>query len=137
VKDEKISAQWVEFWQAEWRQRAAESRAEGEAELARLDAARIRAQAEMVLVLTESIRPLVTSREEFPSYLLAMRFIETLRWMAYDPANRVFLPPETLRMLKALEGLIGKAGAPPGETPDSGEALAEIRRMFMELRRAQ
>jgi len=136
VKDENISAQWVEFWQAEWKRRAAESQAEGEAELARLDAARIRAQAEMVLVLTDSIRPLVTSREEFPSYLLAMRFVETLRWMAYDPANRVFMPPETLRALNALEDLLGKAGAHPGEAPSSSEDLAEIRRMFMELRRA-
>jgi hypothetical protein len=138
VKDEKISAQWVEAWQAEWKQRAVESQAEGEAELARLDAARVQAQAEMVLTLTEAIRPLVTSADEIPSYLLAMRFIETLRWMAYDPANRIFLPPETLRMLGALEKLLGEEGAPPGEVAArSNEALTEIKRMLTQLRGAQ
>ena len=134
VKDEKISTQWVEAWQAGWKQRAAESRAEGEAELARLDAARIRAQAEMVLTLTEAIRPLVTSEEELPPYLLAMRFIETLRWMAYDPTRRVFLPPETLRTLKALEGLMGETGASPSKAVSrSDEALTEITRMLVRL----
>lgn len=103
VKDERISAQWVEAWQAEWERRALESKAEGEAELARLDTARVPAQAEMVLTLTEAVRPFVTSEEELSSYVLAMRFIETLRWMAYDPLRRVFLPPETLRMLKELD----------------------------------
>ena len=108
VKDERISTQWVEAWQAGWEQRAAESTAEGEAELARLHAAQVQAQAEMVRTLTEAIRPLVTSVEEFPSYLLAMRFVETLRWMAYDPLRRVYLPPEILRTLDELEQAVGE-----------------------------
>jgi len=131
VKDEKISAQWVDAWQADWRQRALESQAEGEAELARLETARVRAQAEMVLTLTEAIRPVVTSEEEFPSYLLAVRFIETLRWMAYDPYKRMFLPPETLRMLNQLEQLLGEAGVSPGEgAQPTDEVFSELRRLL-------
>ncbi len=128
VKDKRISTQWVEAWQAGWEQRTVESQAEGEAELARLQAAQVQAQAEMVLTLTEAIRPLVTGAEEFPSYLLAMRFIETLRWMAYDPWRRVFLPPEALRMLDELEKMMDKADVPPDET------RSEIRRLLAEGR---
>ena len=128
VKDEKISTQWVEAWQAGWEQRAVESLAEGEAELARLQAAQVRAQAEMVLTLTEAIRPLVTGIEEFPSYLLAMRFIETLRWMAYDPWKRAFLPPEIMRTLEELENTLSKAEKPAGETlPGIARLLTEGR----------
>jgi regulator of protease activity HflC (stomatin/prohibitin superfamily) len=128
VKDQKISTQWVEAWQAGWEQRAVESLAEGEAKLARLQAAQVQAQAEMVLTLTEAIRPLVTGAEEFPSYLLAMRFVETLRWMAYDPWRRVFLPPETLRMLGELEKMLGGAGISQDETlPGIGRPLIEGR----------
>jgi len=128
VKDERISTQWVKAWQAGWEQRAVEGRAEGEAEMARLQAAQVRAQAEMALALTEAIRPLVTSVEEFPSYLLAMQFIETLRWMAYDPWKRVFLPPEALRTLDELEKMMDKAGVSPDET------RSEIRRLLAEAR---
>jgi len=128
VKDERISTQWVKAWQAGWEQRAVESRAEGEAEMARLQAAQVQAQAEMALALTEAIRPLVTSTEEFPSYLLAMQFVETLRWMAYDPWKRVFLPPEALRMLDELEKMMDKGDVSPDET------RSEIRRLLAEGR---
>ena len=84
----------------------------------------------MVLTLTEAIRPLVTSREEIPSYLLAMQFIETLRWMAYDPFKRAFLPPETLRMLDELEKTLkrNEISAPPDESSQRlGRLLIEGR----------
>ena len=130
VKNENISTQWVKAWQAGWDQKAMEIKAEGEAEAARLGVAQIQAQAEMVLTLTEAIRPLVTSREEIPSYLLAMQFIETLRWMAYDPFKRAFLPPETLRMLDELEKTLkrNEISAPPDESSQRlGRLLIEGR----------
>ncbi|MDY7076441.1 MAG: SPFH domain-containing protein [Chloroflexota bacterium] len=130
VKNENISTQWVKAWQAGWDQKAMEIKAEGEAEAARLGVAQIQAQAEMVLTLTEAIRPLVTSREEIPSYLLAMQFIETLRWMAYDPFKRAFLPPETLRMLDELEKILkrNETSAPPDESSQRlGRLLIEGR----------
>ncbi|HET90705.1 MAG TPA: hypothetical protein ENN99_08210 [Chloroflexi bacterium] len=105
VKDE-IAQQWVEAWQAGWEQRTAESKAEGEAELIWLEAAQVQAQAEMVITLAEAIRPLVNSEGELSSYTLAMRFIETLRWMSYNPWTRNFLPPEAMRSLNELEKLL-------------------------------
>lgn len=112
VKSDRVSMQWAEAWQAEWEQRAAESVAEGEAEAARLEAVHIQAQAEMMLVLVESIRSLVSSAEDLPPYLLAARFIQTLRWMAYDPVKLAFLPPETLRTLDELEKSLGQTKGP-------------------------
>lgn len=122
---EKVYTQWVEAWQSGWEQRAVESRAEGEAELARLEAAQVQAQAEMVLTLTEAIRPLVASAEELPPYLLAMRFVETLRWMAYDPFKRAFMPPEIMRTLDQLQKMLGKADPPADEALSVGRLLIE------------
>jgi len=107
VKDERISTQWIDAWQSVWEQKAVESLAEGEAELARLQAAQVQAQAEMVLALTEAIRPLVTSEEERSSYELAARFVETLWWMSYSPGTRAFLPPDVLRTLDELGKMLG------------------------------
>jgi len=127
VKSEKISTQWIKAWQAGWEQRAVESRAEGEAEMARLQAAQVQAQAEMALAFIEAIRPLVASTEELSPYLLAMRFIETLRWMAYDPWRRIFLPPETLRTLDELEKMMDRANAHPDE------ARSKIRQLLADM----
>jgi len=107
VKDERISTQWTDAWYSTWEQRAVEGMAEGEAELARLQAAQVQAQAEMVLTLTEAIRPFVTSEGARSSYELAARFVETLWWMSYSPGTRAFLPPDTLRTLDELKKLLG------------------------------
>ncbi len=135
VKDEQgqeiglprqVDTQWIEAWRAGWEQKTVESRIEGEAELARLNAAQIQAQAEMALTLTEAIRPLVTDNvDDVPSYLLAARFVEALRWMAYDPWKRVFLPPEIMRTLDELEMALNKAEHTPDET------LAGLGRMLV------
>jgi len=123
VKDEKISTQWIEAWQAGWEQRAVESRAEGETELARLQAAQVQAQAEMVLALTEAIRPLVTSEEELSSYALATRFVETLWWMSYSPGTRAFLPPDAMWTLKELQKMLGEGEGVPPEEPPRGSVV--------------
>ncbi|MCP4539594.1 MAG: hypothetical protein GY832_20860 [Chloroflexi bacterium] len=107
---DKVYTQWLKTWQAGWEQRAVEDQIEGEAKLARLQAAQIQAQAEMVLTLTEAIRPLVSNAEGVPSYLLAMRFIETLRWMTYDPFKQTFMPPEIMRTLDEMEKMVNKKG---------------------------
>ena len=110
VKDERISTQWIDAWQSIWAQRAVESIAEGEAEMARLQAAQVQAQAEMALTLTEAVRPFVTSEEERSSYQLATRFVETLWWMSYSPGMRAFLPPDALRTLDELRKILGQGG---------------------------
>jgi regulator of protease activity HflC (stomatin/prohibitin superfamily) len=103
-----VARQWVDAWQAGWQRRAVETRAEGEAELISIEAARFQAQAEMVITLAEAIRPLVTSKDELNSYQLAMRFVETLRWMSNNPWTRSFWPPEATRSLRELEDMIGR-----------------------------
>ena len=113
---DKVYTQWLKAWHAGWEQRAVEDQIEGEAELARLQAAQVQAQAEMALTLTEAIRPLVTDVESVPSYLLAMRFIETLRWMSYDPFKQTFMPPEIMRTLDEMEKMIDKQGKPVDES---------------------
>ena len=113
---EKIYTQWIKAWEADWKQRVIEDQIEGEAELVRLQAAQIRAQAEMALTLTEAIRPFVNSEEDVNSYKLVMQFIETLRWMAYDPFKRAFMPPEIMRTLDELEKAMGKAKESSDET---------------------
>jgi len=107
VKDENIPRQWIEAWQADWESRAMARRTEGEAELLRMDTARVRAQAEMVITLTQALQSVVTSEEGILPYLLATRLIEALRWMSYDPFTRVFMPPEAIRTLKRLQETLG------------------------------
>jgi regulator of protease activity HflC (stomatin/prohibitin superfamily) len=101
-----ISEQWLEAWQADWRAQALTRGAEGEAELLRMDTARIQAQAEMVITLTEGLQSTVLSRRATEPYLLALRFVEALRWMSYDPDTRDFMPPEAMRTLRRLQRLL-------------------------------
>jgi hypothetical protein len=112
---EIVSQQWIEAWNADWSVRALASRAEGEAELLRIDAARIQAQAEMVIALTEALQPMLTSPEASEPYVLALRVVEALRWMSYDPGMREFMPPEAIRTLKRLQELLDSEAAVPEE----------------------
>lgn len=107
-KKRRISTRWFEAWQAGSEQRAVESRAEGEVELARLQADQVQARAEMVLTLTEAIRPVGDSTEDISSYKLATRFVETLWWMSYSPAVQAFMPPDAIRTLDELQKMLGK-----------------------------
>jgi hypothetical protein len=94
----------------------------------------------MALTLTEAIRPLVTDVEDFPPYLLAMRFVQALRWMAYYPFRHghVFLPPEILQTLDELEKTLIRIYGPPREastgqvSPGESFAIAEIGRLLTE-----
>jgi hypothetical protein len=51
--------------------------------------------------------------------------------MAYDPLNRVFLPPETLRTIKELENLLNEAGV----SLDATETASEPNSAFSEIKR--
>jgi len=116
VKDENIPHQWVEAWQADWESRALAQRTEGEAELLRMDASRVQAQAETIITLTQALQTAVSSEEEMQPYLLATRLVEALRWMSYDPFTRAFMPPEAIRTLKRLQDSLTEEGLlPPGE----------------------
>lgn len=111
-----VSKQWIEAWYADWKSRALTRKAEGEAELLRIDAARMQAQAEMVITLTETLQSTILSKEGIEPYTLALRFVEALRWMSYDPYTREFMPPEAVRTLGRLGRLLG-----PGSSGRSDE----------------
>ena len=118
-----ISQQWLEAWQADWKAQALTRGAEGEAELLRMDTARIQAQAEMVIALTEGLQSAVVSQRATEPYLLALRFVEALRWMSYDPSTRDFMPPEAMRTLRRLQRLL-EDGTLEQEKRSQGEASA-------------
>jgi regulator of protease activity HflC (stomatin/prohibitin superfamily) len=105
---EDVYDQWVDAWQADWERRAIEDQVRSEAELARSQAAQIQARAEMGLILTEAIRPLIDDGEGFFSYLLAAKLVEALRWLGYDPLKRAFDPSEVMQVLDELENAKSK-----------------------------
>lgn len=118
-----ISDQWIDAWHANWKAQALTSRAEGEAELLRLETARIEAQAEMIIRLTEILQPIVASRPTSEPYVLALRLVEALRWMSYDPSTRDYMPPEAMRTLRRLQQLLDSDDVIPSErTAAEGES---------------
>jgi regulator of protease activity HflC (stomatin/prohibitin superfamily) len=124
---DQVLRQWIETWQAELSRFDLVEQAGGEAELARLEAVSVQAQAEMVLTLTEAMQSLVQT-EEASAYRWALRLIETLRWMSFDPSVRSFVPLETLRSLQKMKEVV-EMDAPPtlprgtqGHQPQRGSA---------------
>jgi len=112
LRDEVLD-QWIRTWQAELERDSLIEQAEGEAALAGLEAVGVQAQAEMILTLVEAVQSLLTE-EQVSAYRLALRFIETLRWMSFDPNVRAFVPLEPLRFLQKLQETVEQAALLPG-----------------------
>jgi hypothetical protein len=117
-----VSKQWIEAWHADWKVRALASRAEGEAELLRLNTAQIQAQTEMVVTLVEAIQATMVNRGAIEPYIMALRFVEALRWMSYNAHTREFMPPEAMRTLKKLQELLGAEVETPGGQERKGQS---------------
>ncbi len=105
--DEQIPLQWLEAWQADWEGQALATRAEGEAELLRMEVAQAQAQAEMIIALNRALQSAVTKKDDLQPYLLASRFVQALNWISYDPYSQTRLPPEAMRTLKQLQHTLG------------------------------
>ncbi|MFQ6101382.1 MAG: hypothetical protein ACE5OS_09135 [Anaerolineae bacterium] len=116
-----VSKQWIEAWHTDWETRALTSRAEGEAELLRMDMARIQAQADLVVTLTEALQSTVVSQGAIEPYILALRFVEALRWMSYNTIRREFMPPEAMLTLKRLQELLGPEAGKPSEQKEGSQ----------------
>jgi regulator of protease activity HflC (stomatin/prohibitin superfamily) len=125
VLSDQVLQQWIQTWQAEMNRLDLVERAGGEAEMARLEAVSVQAQAEMVLTLTEAMQSLVRA-EEASAYHRALRLIETLRWMTFDPDVRAFVPLETLRSLQKLEEIVEMDRLPADASRPSGEDDAGV-----------
>jgi hypothetical protein len=115
-----VPKQWIDAWHAGWEAKALESTVEGQAELLRMDMARVQAQTEMVVTLTEALQSTLVTQGTVEPYLVALRFVETLRWMSYNTINHEFMPPEALRTLRQIQKLIG-----PGAKQDQDQEKAK------------
>jgi hypothetical protein len=119
---EVVSKQWIEGWEADWKRRALASKAEGEAELLRIDMARIQAQANMVVTLIDALQSTIVSQRTIEPYILALRFVEVLRWTSYNTKTHEFMPPEAMRTLKQLQQLLEPEAHAPDNTKKSEES---------------
>jgi hypothetical protein len=108
-----VSKQWIDAWHADWKSRALETRAQGEAALLQTDIARVQAQAEMVMTITEALQSTMVNQQTVRPYILALRLVEALRWMSYNPFSREFMPPEARQRLNQLQDLLeSETGTP-------------------------
>jgi hypothetical protein len=87
-----------------------------------MDTARIQAQAEMIITLTEGLQSAVLSERATEPYFLALRFVEALRWMSYDPHTRDFMPPEVMRTLRRLQRLLEETDLDQGDRIPEGDS---------------
>ncbi len=121
VPVEGVSQQWIKAWQAEWESRDIVTHMEGEAELLQMDIAQAQAQAEVILSLIQALQSVAATEDELRPYMMATRFVHTLRQLTYDPYSRAFLPPEATQTLKRLQDALGiEQPQLPGEA-GSGE----------------
>ncbi|MBN1814116.1 MAG: hypothetical protein JXA14_19920, partial [Anaerolineae bacterium] len=90
-------------------------RAEMEAGLLRTDMARVQAQAEVIVEIMEALQDTIATQGVGEPYILAVRLVESLRWMSYNVYQRDFMPPETAQRLKRLQELLEGQTREPAE----------------------
>jgi hypothetical protein len=115
--NEIIPKQHVAAWYAEWEARALEDRAEKEAALLRMDVARVQAQAEVIVEIVESLQDTIATRGVTEPYILAVRLVESLRWVSYNAIQHDFMPSESAQRLKRMNELLDVQT----EEPQGGE----------------
>jgi regulator of protease activity HflC (stomatin/prohibitin superfamily) len=120
--------QLMEKWMADWATKVAVSEkqaiiARGEAEATALsaqEAARARAQMQMISTITQAIGEMQGARA--PSDLqrvISLRFIEALEKMATEHVTGFFLPSEILKMLGIGQDITGGTASVTDRTPPS------------------
>jgi hypothetical protein len=118
-----IPKQRIEAWYADWEARALAGRAEMEAELLRTDMARVQAQAEVIVEIMEALQDTIATQGVSEPYILAVRLVESLRWLSYNVYQRDFVPPETVQRLRRLKEVLESQSEESGEEKN-GEAEA-------------
>lgn len=116
-------------WLADWDIQIAHSQREvlirkGEAEAVILklkEVAWAEAQRQLVEQMAASFRNLDLSGRDTATYLLSLRFLETLEKMASNPATKILLPGDSMSLIqRAKESIMGSTIAgtlPPPTTP--------------------
>jgi regulator of protease activity HflC (stomatin/prohibitin superfamily) len=122
--DPRVSQQWIQAWQAIWRREATLEHAQGEARLAQLEVSQVQARLEVILTLTQALQHLVDVQHQASFYHIAMRLVETLRWMSFDPVTRASMSPRAIRSLKYLQDSLG-SGQPVQKNQRSAKADGE------------
>jgi hypothetical protein len=112
---EIIPKQRVAAWYADWEARALAGRAEMEAELLRTDMARVQAQAEVIVEIMEALQDTIATQGVSEPYILAVRLVESLRWMSYNVYQHDFVPPEAVQRLRRLRELLDGQSERPAE----------------------
>ena len=116
-----IPKQRVQAWYADWEARALGSRAEIEAALLRVDTARLRAQAEVIAEIVENLQETIATQRVVEPYILAIRLVESLRWVSYNVYQHEFTPPETVQRLKRLRESLSPTEESNGEGEEEKE----------------
>jgi hypothetical protein len=65
-------------------------------------------------MLTEALQATIMNQGAIEPYILAIRFVEALRWMSYNTHTREFMPPEAMRTLNRLQEMLGVEAETPG-----------------------
>jgi len=105
--DHKVTQQWIDAWQAEWKRRSTERQALGQAAQVELvEHAKTRAQVMMITSITDALRPLMTTSEQkITAKLVLARLFMVLSRAQADTLTRVYLPQEAVNTLKLLKDL--------------------------------
>jgi hypothetical protein len=101
-----IPKQRIAAWYADWEARALEDRAEEEAALLKMDMARVQAQAEVIVEIIETLQDTIATQGVTEPYVLAVRLVESLRWVSYNAIQHSFMPPEAVQRLKQLNEVL-------------------------------
>ncbi len=108
--EEAVSRQWLEAWQSEWQNFAAQQLTEGEVVQKHLvDQARVQMQVELVTGMMPVIQKLHKEGDEEASQLILLRFLNVLQSMAdQDPAVRRVMFEQANFLKKIIADLYGK-----------------------------
>jgi hypothetical protein len=56
--------------------------------------------------IMEALQDTISIQGVSEPYILAVRLVESLRWMSYNVYQREFMPPEAVQRLRRLEKLL-------------------------------
>jgi hypothetical protein len=118
---EIIPKQRVEAWYADWETQALVRRAEMEAAFLQTETTQIQAQAEVIVEIMGALQDVIATQGVAEPYILAVRLVESLRWMSYNVYQHDFMPPEAAQRLRRLQELLEGEEPKPGKREGAKE----------------
>jgi len=112
-----VSGQWIDAWHARWRLPVSRNEHAGKAGDLPLEAVQTEARVELIVGLSEILRPLAQSDRVSHHKAVAAALIEALQWLSHDAVEADHMAPEALRTVGELQRLLrSAAGEPPTTT---------------------